>query len=189
MNKKLIFTILVIFIISMGCVSASDDINATDSVAVANDDTVGYDLTGDFIELQELIDDASPGDNITLTKNYVGSGEMQIDKALTIYGNGHYIDASDMSRIFWVREDDVILAGLTFKNGNVVNLDDDTVGGAIYASGALGIINCEFINNKAEYGGAIYANKELIIYYTNFTENEATDGGGAIYAEENMISV
>ncbi len=169
----------------MGCVSASDDINATDSVAVANDDTVGYDLTGDFIELQELIDDASPGDNITLTKNYVGSGEMQIDKALTIYGNGHYIDASDMSRIFWVREDDVILAGLTFKNGNVVNLDDDTVGGAIYASGALGIINCEFINNKAEYGGAIYANKELIIYYTNFTENEATDGGGAIYAEEN----
>ncbi|MBQ9026905.1 MAG: hypothetical protein IJ104_11175, partial [Methanobrevibacter sp.] len=190
MKRNMIFVIFLTFIISIGCVSASDDINSTDSFASDSaDEVIGYELTGDFIELQNIIDSAKSGDNITLTKDYVGSGEMEIDKDITINGNGHYIDASGLSRMFWVRADNVIFVNTIFKNGNVIDLEDDTYGGSIYASGSVGIMNCEFLNNKAEFGGAIYSYKELVILNTKFTNNHAIYDGGAIFAEKNTTTI
>ncbi len=115
---------------------------------------------------------------ITLTHDYkyydmdsAFKNGISIDRSVTINGNGHTIDGSNIARIFLVNNPNVIIRDINFKNGKASNY-----GGAIY--GECNVINCNFTNNTAHEGGGIWnANA------TNctFTQNTAVYGGAIGY--------
>ena len=112
---------------------------------------------------------------------------ISIYRNLTIDGNGHKIDGSQLARLFWVKPDAVV----TFKNMVLTNGfgDFNGNGGAIWAENSTAkAIKCNFINNSARHGGAIaYGDAEDC----NFTSNQANgyfqSCGGAIY-EGNAVN-
>ena len=95
---------------------------------------------------------------------------------VTIYGDGHTIDAQRLNaRIFEVESG----ATLTLKNLILKNVTQTGDGGAIYNDGGtLNVANCTFTNNTAttEKGAAIY-NKEgtLRIVNSRFDKNSKYD--------------
>ena len=180
MKKYILILSILMLIISLGCVSASDDLNATDTLAIddsSQDTIVSGGFTGNFGELQNIIDDADEYDIIHLQKDYKGSGEITIDKELYIDGLGHSINAQGESRIFDISSD-VVLENITFLNGNGGN----TNGGAIYSTSYLEIYRCSFAYNVADMGGAVSSDDYTLVEDCLFYENHALTGGGAIYS-------
>ena len=160
----------------MSCVSA-EDTNSTDS------DTMGSDFTGNFQDLQDLIDDAEEYE-IELNDDYNGSGMVSIKKNLIINGNGHYIDANSKSAILYIGDCTVVLNNIKFYNAN----EEFYSGGAIFSDGILGVSGCEFYNNYAHSGGgAIASYNELYVEDSVFVNNLAGYGGG-IFAK-NVLDV
>lgn len=112
--------LMLLFLMSIVCVSASEDVNQTISDdtknVVSNGDILSisqsdYEIMGSadngtFTDLQKKIDDAGENSTIELENNYAyDSGfsvnGIHINKTLTIEGNGHVIDALGQSRIFF----------------------------------------------------------------------------------------
>ena len=115
-------------------------------------------------------------------------GQLVINKALTIQGNGPdweciTIDAKGMGRIFFISDDqdtacEVNLTGLNLSGGY------HEVGGAIYnINEELNLRDITFTGNYAGEGGAIYNCDygTLTILDSAFTSNGADFAGGAIY--------
>ena len=120
---------------------------------------------GTFDDLVKEINAVEEGGILNLTKDYKyvnGSNEgIQINKPITIDGQGHTIDGNYLSRIFNITSDNVILKNIRFLNGRI-----EGDGGAIYWSGKTGtVFNCSFVNCLSScfspsasycYGGAVY---------------------------------
>lgn len=159
----------------IGALSANDD----------SDDVLKEDYKGSSLnELQNMINKAAKGSTITLYSDFYADRDANydgvlIDKALTINGNGHTIDAHNNARIFYITADNVVLKDLTFTNGYGIQK-----GGAICIEDCLTTINnCNFIKNTAaQFGGAIITSGELRITNCNFINNTANGYGGAIFA-------
>lgn len=201
MFKKILF-ISLLFVLSIGMVSANENITFDDSVAdgdiLASDDGdfLGAVSEGSFKELQNKIDNAADGSVIVLDKNYsfADDDEEAIlieSKSLTIDGNGMVLDGKKKSKILWIDniEGSVVLKNLIFKNGN------SSDGGAIAISnsdGEVSIYGSSFIDNHADdSGGAIstyFATTALKVYNSSFINNHASDGG-AIYNSEKPLTV
>ena len=45
-----------------------------------------------------------------------------IEKSITIDGNNHTIDAPDVSRVFWVKADNVVIKNINFVNSKADGL-------------------------------------------------------------------
>lgn len=162
---------------SIGCVSASDDMNATDTISLDdNSDLMSSGDEGDFEELQTLINNAN--DTVELTKDYKGSGMITIDKDLKIIGNGHSIDANSNSSIFFITSN-VVLDNIKFFNA----YDGEFGGAAIYAFHSLEIFDCDFYDCYADYGAAIVSLGSLYVYNSFFDNNRAEKYASCIYAE------
>ncbi|WP_407416543.1 hypothetical protein [Methanobrevibacter sp.] len=196
-RRILIFSILV-FIISIGCVSASEDLNVSDTLALddCNQNTLNLDengedsiisasYTGNFKELSDLIDDTDVGGTLYLNKDYKGSGRIYIFFDITIDGQGHTIDASGKSSIFDVGYNN----GVTLKNINFKNAKNEYVGsgGAIVSSSLLQLINCKFIGNTAGYGGAVFCSDAISVQGCTFQDNTANEQGGALYSSKLIV--
>ena len=197
---------------------ANEDDSAVELSAEINNDNVNID--GDILKStndQALLNDGETGslsdlnheindnDNttITLTKNYtyVAGDEafqfgMDIDRPLTINGNGHTIDGSGIASIFKINADHVTITNLTFKNCMAhISIDNGYVlpdhapknengGGAIKWYGDYGTITqCTFTENHAHNdGGAIICRGDYItVKLCNFKNNVAEIGSGAIF--------
>ncbi|WP_407380375.1 Ig-like domain repeat protein [Methanobrevibacter sp.] len=180
MNRKILFLLcLILFIVSLGAVSATDDMNQTDADALSvsqYDDELGG-MNYDY--LQALIDTAENGSTINLKNDfdYVGSDKgITINKNITINGNGNTIDGSNGVGIFTIGANNVILNNINFINGNA------TYGGAIFADEGsnVTIMGCSFKYNSANYGGAIFSYGDLNITNSNFIQNTAIFNYGAI---------
>lgn len=140
---------------------------------------IGSDDVGTFDDLYDLINNASSGDTITLTKDYICDvndnykGLYINNKNLTINGNGHIIDGqafynnkyisgeyfANTDGILGIITANVTLKNIIFKNG-FANGDNDLGGGAIWIEPSndceINIYNCIFLNNgTAVDGGAI----------------------------------
>ena len=168
--------------------------------------------TGSFTELQALITGASSGDTIVLDRDYRNTGseaQITIDKTLTIVGNGHTIDADNVSRCINISASDVVLTGLYFVNGNATVYDSNKHGGGVYCptgstvtitdchfndcsatSGGGGALlssstlsDCSFTDCSADYGGGALLSSSTV-YDSIFNDCTATDGGG-IYSYSN----
>ena len=156
-----------------------------------------------FTDLKILIDNAiSSGNPLTLDRNFVfveGDDDalkkgIVINSTVTIIGDNHIIDANSLARIFVIKSDNVLLNGITFKNGKTTESSDfGSDGGALYIQGNHATLeNCNFINNTAyENGGAIYITGDgCTLTHTVFRDNIAHDDGGAIawYGQNGIIS-
>ncbi len=192
-KKIIIASIFLLAILSIGLAAACE--NTTDNIITGEkgadidgeSDLVGSPETATFKDLNNLI---SQSENLTVLEHdytfnptadeiYYGGIEIARDN-LTIDGDGHSIDATNLSRMFNVGGKNIILKNINFKNGF-----SDTNGGALYITGnASRIINCTFTSNHADVdGGAIFIKNTINIQISNsaFKNNTATYKGGTIY--------
>ena len=137
---------------------------------------------------------------------------ININRNLTIHGNGFTLDGDNQARIFNITAENVVIKNITFINGR-----KSDKGGALYIENCVNTVidNCTFINNYARMGGAIYSNNANIslsnckidnnkamyailflengdlctLNHCNFTKNNATNGYGCIYFHELQGSV
>ena len=75
------------------------------------------------------------------------------------------------------------LDGFLVAAGNANGGNEKNLGGGMYAiSSSMGLVNCEFRNNKAEKGGGLYnAGSSLYIEKCIFRANTVVSGGGGVY--------
>ena len=190
-NKLAILTLLILFIVSISCVSAEDsnsvsvlsDSNSDVYVSpTGNDNNVG-DVNNPFATISKAID--SNVSNIHLSEGkFIGAGNNGLtieNKTITIIGAGvdkTIIDLNGTQFMDIKSTSSVVLTNLTIINGY------GEYGGAIYGSGNLTIQNCNFKNNSATAGGAIYfgTTANLNIYSSTFEDNVVTDSGGAVFS-------
>nr|WP_302146579.1 right-handed parallel beta-helix repeat-containing protein [Methanobrevibacter smithii] len=190
-NKLAILILLILFIVSISCVSAED----SNSVSVlsgsnsdvyvsptGNDNNVG-DVNNPFATINKAID--SNVSNIHLSEGkFIGTGNNGLtieNKSITIIGAGADKTIIDLNKTQFMdikSTSSVVLTNLTIINGYT------KYGGAIYNNGNLTIQNCNFKNNSATSGGAIYSGTtaNLNIYSSTFEDNVVTDRGGAIFS-------
>lgn len=142
--KKFIFILTVIALI---CLSIS-------GVSALDNQTVSESHIDDLANKINLTND---GDVVNLDNNYQSINTSQkhiiINNSITIDGNGHTIDASDVERVFWVKADNVTIKNVNFVNGKTTGL----AGGVISWWGNNGVLlNCNFTDNAASSaGGAV----------------------------------
>lgn len=216
----LILLLLLTLMCAISHVSA-DEVNST--LTTVDNDEMALEQTNDditnntktFFDLNKTINDNTDSE-IYLDCNYDFNSStdsdftrgIEITRGVTIYGNGHTIDAKKGARIFLASNASIVFRDLIFTNGYVKYNEGPINGGAIngqftcinctftknYATNAGAIdggtvINCTFEDNYASYwGGAIYRG---FIYNCTFIDN-AADYGGALwycYACENSIFI
>ena len=152
--------------------------------------------------LRQVITDAVTGDSVTFDAGAfpdpatgtitLTSGELVIDKSLTVTGGGNVtIDAVNGSRIFNIDDGinaqaEVILSGLILQNGS-----SGTDGGAIYNKEHLTLSSVSISDSTAAgNGGGLYnsAYVECSLSDVQFTGNTATSGsGGGFYNGDQAI--
>ena len=161
MNYKLILMIsLILTILSIGAVSASDAIYE-DGVIDADNGTLGIgeknvystDDVGSFTDLMNDI--RNSGDVFEVERDYIFDDETDEEDSVVISknnfvinGNGYTIDGNNQSGIFTIKGTNVIINNLTFVNAN------SQVGSVlnIMADCAVSTNNVTFENNTANYG-------------------------------------
>ena len=166
-----------------------------------------YNITpGDFYDLLIKIRNTPEGGVLVLDRNYKFTSGFNkgilISKSITIDGAGHTLDGNQLSRIFNITADNVIIKNVHFKNGNAIGRffsDIDIGGGAIYWSGDNGyLFNCSFVNNAGygiednpfEYGEIYIDDKGNIMYsYRMMPMGAKTNEGGAIVWSGNKGTV
>lgn len=147
-------------------------------------------VNGDsFEDIQSAIDNASEKDVIELNGTFYGSGErITVNKVITIQSeSGAILDGNLSSQIFFIAGDNVILKGLTLRNG--ITADGEArvdYKGAVSWAGDNGTIeNCSFVNNKAfekGYGAAIRTSRSIDIENCTFINNSGFQGGAIFLA-------
>lgn len=156
-----------------------------------------------FETIQQAVSAARPGDEIWVKKGtYLLSSEINVDKAVSIYGcfdgtenqrvhrncmlHETAVNGQGAVRCFGIDAQDVIIDGFTIKNGN------HDFGGGIYASDSSNftVSNCTFQLNHANDGGGFFSEAlhgELINCI--FLDNAATDNGGGVYILSPSLNV
>ena len=199
MKIKHVFIVFlaVLLLCSMACVSALD----TEKNNTLNHDEISVNIVDEsdklessidggktLDELEKIIDNANPGDVINLNKDYDCNQTNRTDGIyifdnVTINGQGHFFNGngSNMSNLFVVYGDNVVL-----KNINFINWDLDDYDSIILWGGNNGIIqNCTFENNSAFDGEVVeWLGNEGNLYDSTFLNNSA-DSGSTIYWKAN----
>lgn len=192
-------------ILTIGSVSASDDLNETalpyessDGVDMLNanenailEDEILNEDSKTFADLNATINGNSDNE-VYLNGNYAYSPNCDsdlingivINRDVTIYGNGAILNGMKTARMFNVANGNVVFHDLTFVNG--YSKDN---GGAI--CGSCTAVNCTFNNNSVFFidgsmfnvfhlldGGAMYMGTAV---NCTFNQNYASGKGGAIY--------
>ena len=149
------------------------------------------DASATFDDLDKEIKNLKPGDTLDIDKDYYNyEGGKFIDLPITIdtnniviNGNGHIIDARNLSAIFYVTGHNIKIYNLTFIDGFYHNNKYNYDLSPIWWAGDYGLISdCVFSGNKAYRGGAIFWTGDYGLINNSFFEsNFAYTVGGAIY--------
>ena len=219
MRIKHVFIVLlaVSLLCSMSCVSAYDN----DENNTLNHDEINVNMVEEsyilessinggktFDELQNIIQNANPGDVININNDYYcsqtnGTDGIYIFNNVTIDGKGHFFDGngSSMSNLFVAYGNNIVLKNIKFINWNM----DDTNGIILWGGDNGTIQNCtfennyafdgeiidwigntghlydsNFINNNANFGSTIYWNANHGIISNCYFSNNSAENGGAI---------
>ena len=199
--KKIMFvSILLLAILTIGAVSASDE-NVTDELTVIEnldvespvensvlDDSLENQVdeklnVGDGYELKQLIRTAESGSEIKLEQDYEYNldGSISIDNPLTIDGQNHRIsDVNGNNEILYLDSEYVVFKNIEFYNTRIHAEGPDNSNNTVCS-----FINCTFINcssKSVDYGGAISlgpkSNVVNCTFINCFARNEK---GGAIF--------
>ena len=175
---------------------------------------------GSFHDLQMLIDNSSGV--INLERDYIyndatdryltihnkpyGSIELfielfvesdtgiKVNKSIQINGNGHSIDARNMTRIFNIIADNVVLKNITFLNGNcynpnalqyeiiLVGAGHNSPNAVVYDSGKFRDESFRSLAFSLK-GGAIYCRANGLKITDSTFKGNIADYGGAIYID------
>ena len=208
--------VFLILILSIGMVSASENVSTDLDINNGNEQLgIDQELSSDvnvlgenedsFTKLSDDVLDVHDG-IVNLTKNYkfnsndddykegISISGLSVDgqdSGLTINGNGHYIDGSNLARIFKVSSGTVTLKNIKFINGN--SPKEENGGAILLTSGKLIIEDCIFENNHADkHGGAIsssssYSNNQIQVFDSTFEGNTANFHGGAINSRDLIV--
>jgi uncharacterized repeat protein (TIGR01451 family) len=141
--------------------------------------------------LRQAITNASPGDTLDFDSSLNGqtitltTGELQIDKDLTITGPGANllaVDANHASRVFYISSGKTVtISGLTITNGNA---SGSWGGGILNDHATLTLRDCMVSSNSAGTGGGVsnYAypvgSATLTINNSTISDNSTSIGGG-----------
>jgi len=134
--------------------------------------------------LRQAIVDVCPGGTVAFsgdTSITLSSGQLEIDKRLTIDGGSHAvtINGNNVTRVFDVKASGVVtLSHLSIVSGKV-----DSSGGGIHNAGALTVQDCVLSDNvSAENGGGIFNGIDSVLTVQNsvLSANRAGAGGGGI---------
>lgn len=197
-------------------ISEENDNLETNSNDLLNDGESKYVDGNTFDDIQRALNSASDRDKIYLNNSlFTGNGKaINVNKSISIYGNGATLDAQKKSSIFNVTANNVTLTNIIFTNANSTN---NLIGGAIEWTGNEGNISnsrfvnntaingagilflgsnvtldhCDFITNFAEYNGAALFGygTNIIASNCNFINNKAERGGGAILWSTDRIGI
>lgn len=187
--KKLVMGLIILcFLISITCVSASENINDT----IAEKDEISLDGTDlnsavlkDSNERQKTIDELAneinntkAGGKIILDCNYYSGTSNRsdaieiIENDIILDGQGHTIDGngSNMDNLFFVYSNSVTLKNIVFRNWDLTDNDN-----FIIWLGDGGIMNnCTFINNNADISSLIdWTGNDGIMDNCKFKNNTA----------------
>ena len=194
----------------MGAASAADE-NITDSagdvLAVDSVDTGELEVnTGDFAELQSLVDNTSSEGILKLDKDYANEASnfvnyINVTKSITIDGQGHTIDAKQSGKkIFYITSCQVSFINISFVNSggsaihcynsrsacivndcSFINCRDNSSGGAICSVivNNCHVYNCSFINCYAYFSAGAIRNGQA--YDCSFINCSSAASGGAMY--------
>jgi len=174
------------FDLNVSCDCYNEVVNTNDNGPGSLRDVIACAADGDIITFDPAID----GQNIMLT-----SGQIVIDKSLTIQGNGidnTIIDGAmdDVSRIFDISNAGtatVQIEGLTIQNGGSPTSTNS--GGAIITNADLNIVNVKFKNNQTTgytvsaiytYGGS--TNISNCLFEDNINHNPSS-GASTIWTQ------
>ncbi len=160
--------------------------NCTGDVINLENDYAYNDATDHYLSIH----DKELGDSIFLGKSDRG---IKINKTLLINGNGHSIDAGNMTRIFNILADNVVLKNITFLNANCFNPHANyheltIVGGplplnaVVYDSGKFSDKSINYIAISLK-GGAIYCRANGLKITDSTFKGNIADNGGAIYID------
>lgn len=205
MKKVILICCIMLAILTLGAVNASDTNATSDSLMIDEDYSIMEESpdesleiskdseilsdgnsSGTFSDLNEIIVNSAKNSEIKLDKDYVYSNTtdynfingIDINKRLTINGQGHKIDGVNMSRIFAVS-----VNGVSLKNINFVNSFSNTYAGAIDWWGDRGEIqDCIFENCLSNRnGGAISLGGEASkILNCTFVKCHSNDFAGVL---------
>lgn len=186
-------------------------IGLASQVTFANTLIVKNNTDSDPDSLRDAIANANNGDTIQFDGNYnikLTSGELVIDKSITIDGSNNQITVSgeNNSRVFSITSSGfVTLINLTIQNGTttadgsgifinnsgiILTIKNSTIknnvangkGGGIYVgNGTMIIISSTLSTNSALLGAGIYNEAQVTIDSSTFNNNQAQQDGGAIY--------
>ena len=191
-------SILILLLISISAVSASDDLNQniteTNDIDISNDNILSASTPRTFTDLQGQIMKTSAGSTLTLYDDYaytegtdrtIGIAIYSTTKDITIDGNGHTLDGKNTARILYVNEG---ATNIVVKNLNFINGYQDSGAGAIFWKGESGTItDCNFTSNSADKSGGaiIWAASKGTITNCNFEKSVSkSQSGGAIYCND-----
>ena len=175
------------------------DLNPEDNNATVNI-TILEKNGGSYLDLQYLIDITPSGGTLVMgfnvtyndTYDYSLIRGMNLDKPITIIGNGYTISGNQQARIFNITSDDINLKGIRFVNASVNNALGN-FGGAIHSYDCynLTVINCTFIDNWARKAGAAICQHSsstigsVFVYNSTFIDNG--ENMGASYKGEGTL--
>ncbi|WP_458456914.1 hypothetical protein [Methanobrevibacter sp.] len=187
----MVVCIFLLAILTVGAASAADE-NITDtndgalsaepvSEDLSSDENVVEKATGDFSQLQSLVDKTDSGKTLYLDSDYTRDNtailtiSIRISKPITIDGQGHTIDANNLGYINIANGRNV-----TLKNIHFVNSPGALSSASIYK---FTVINCSFINCHSLAGGAISCGNAYDCSFVNCSSSSSSKdfGGGAIW--------
>ena len=216
MKIKYVFIVFlaVILLCSMTSVTAYDNdenntlnhdeisFNISDKLESSNNDAKTLD------ELDNIIQNANPGDVINLNRDYYCSQTNVTDgiyifENVTINGQGHFFDGngSSLSNLFVAYGNNIVLKNINFINWNLDNYegiilwggDNGTIQNCSFKNnyafdgelidwiGNIGhLYDSKFIDNNANFGSIIYWNANHGLISNCYFFNNSAESGGAI---------
>ena len=132
-------------------------------------------LEDDYVN-QKVYDNYSdyyPQSDMIIIVERVTTGIL-INRSVNIDGQGHIIDANNLSEIFYLNANNITLKNIVFKNTHGFNF------GAVFCNASnISIINCTFINNHGITGAVYCNNQNISIINSTFINNTGSVMGAA----------
>lgn len=146
-------------------------------------------VPSDFSTIKEALDHSQSGDQVQVEPGLYHEFDITMTSGVTLMGMGDspdlvVIDAGGLGRILLCEgvDETTIIQNITFTNGVATGsaVYDQSGGAILMNNSALRLVNCHFINNKAEgHGGALRcSHSSPQILNCHFEGNSAPDGGG-----------
>ena len=193
----LILLCLILFIVSIACVSATEDVNQTDNLELSSnsnsedkvdlDNNNGLDENNDLgekLESDSNILAMSKADKLTgkeiVVENFT-FGDIQnavnsADEGDTVYLNAGTYFNNENGQIN-IRQNNISIVGV--KDSTILDAQKTSGIFDIYATSGITIKDIVFINGNADYGGAIYVFNDIdnVNIDATFINNTAFHGG------------